>query len=268
MNPQTLDCESSPLTTRPVLQTWFFSLGGYNRGSQKQCYTLTNAGWTQNYSLSVARHFASSIKMPDSDEIFFLGGENNSSGSLSTAEILNQNGFELIQMEKKFSRHCATPVDSTRILIIGGINEDEYYSPKTFIYNTSLNAFMDGPTLMRGRHFHSCSRMNERHFLVAGGQDLWGGLSSVEILDNANGEWYEGPRLPRKISYASMVIHPSGGVVIVGGQSGQTLLQNLYYLAQVNTEWVVMTQQLKTPRRFHIAVMVQNSITFCSTGNS
>ncbi len=206
--------------------------------------------------------------MPDSDEIFFLGGENNSSGLLSTAEKLKQNGFELIQMEKKFSQHCATPVDSTRILIIGGINEDEHYSPKTFIYNTLSNVFMDGSTLMRGRHFHSCSRMNERHFPVAGGQDLWGGLSSVEILDNVNGKWYEGPRLPRKISYASMVMHPSGGVILVGGQSGQTLMDTLYHLPKVDSKWLVMKQQLKAPRRFHIALMVQNSVTNCSTGNA
>ena len=215
--------------------------------------------------MNEARHFAASVKMPNS-EIFIIGGEQNSSGPLSTAEKLKQTGFELLQLDKSFSRHCTIPVDAARILIIGGINDNESSSAKTFVYNILSNIFMDSPSLMRGRHFHSCSRINEIHFIVAGGQDSWGGLNSVEILDSVDGKWYKGPSLPRTISYASMVIHPSGGVILVGGQSGHTLLDTLYYLPRVDTEWVAMAQQLRTPRRFHIALMVPKSIANCSTG--
>jgi len=108
--------------------------------------------------------------------------------------------------------------------------------------------------------------MNGKHFIVAGGQDRKGGLNSVEILNSVNGKWSKGPSLPRVISYASMVIHPNGGVILVGGQSGHTLLDSLYHLPSINNGWITMTQQLKTPRRFHVAVMVPNTITYCSTG--
>jgi len=54
-------------------------LGGYNRGSQNKCSTLSNVGWQPNYAMNVARHFAASVKMPDSN-FFIIGGEENSSG--------------------------------------------------------------------------------------------------------------------------------------------------------------------------------------------
>jgi hypothetical protein len=193
--------------------------GGYNKGSQNRCYQYYNNGWKTNSTLKIKRHFAASVTI-SSNEAYILGGEENSSVLLDTAEKLNQAHLELIQMNMTFSRHCGIFVDDKTILIVGGVNEFESFSPKTFFYNLLINKFTSGLNLMKGRQLHSCSRINKKQFIVAGGQDSWGSLNSVEILDGINGEWHNGPSLPRKISSASMVEHPAGGVIVVGGQSG------------------------------------------------
>ena len=211
------------------------------------------------------RHFSNSVKMPNG-QIYVIGGEENSTEHHDTAEMLTKNGSKLIRLNKKLSRHCVVPVNDTTLLIIGGINDKESFSRKSFLYNTSSNKFSTGPPLMKGRQLQSCSKLNTNIFVIAGGRDSWGGINTVEILDNINGQWYAGPTLPRKICCASMVEHPDGGVVLIGGQSHQTILNTLYYLPSVDTEWVIMKQKLKTPRRFHSALMVPDSITHCSPG--
>ncbi len=80
-------------------------------------------------------------------------------------------------------------------------------------------------------------------------------------------EWNAGPDLPIAISYSSMVEHPSFGVVLVGGQSGSTLLRTIFHLSNSNSEWKEMTQKLMTPRRFHTSILVPESITSCNLGN-
>ena len=78
--------------------------------------------------------------------------------------------------------------------------------------------------------------------------------------------WNKGSDLPKPICSASMVTHPDGGVVLVGGQSGHIILDTLYYLGSVDAVWKRMSQHLLSPRRFHATLMVSSSLTNCSTG--
>jgi hypothetical protein len=71
------------------------------------------------------------------------------------------------------------------------------------------------------------------------------------------------------------VENPTGGVVLVGGQSGTVILDTLYRLSSLGPEsgtgsgsgskWEKMEQRLKMPRRFHTALMVPTSMTDCQT---
>jgi len=105
------------------------------------------------------RHFASSVKL--SNEYFIIGGElGDSSKPLTTAEKLSENGFELIEMNVKFSRHCAIPYDDKTILIIGGIINEDQFSAKTFFFNPTSKDVREGPSLMKGRQLHSCGKLS------------------------------------------------------------------------------------------------------------
>ena len=59
-----------------------------------------------------------------------------------------------------------------------------------------------------------------------------------------------------------------GGVLLVGGQSGNTILGSLYWLKSTRDKWELLKQKLETPRRYHIALNLPSSVvTSCwSTG--
>jgi hypothetical protein len=69
------------------------------------------------------------------------------------------------------------------------------------------------------------------------------------------------------IVFASHSNHFSlGGVLLVGGQSGNTILGSLYWLKSANEKWELLKQKLETPRRYHIALTLPSSVvTSCSS---
>ncbi len=86
------------------------------------------------------------------------------------------------------------------------------------------------------------------------------------LVADANQKWYTGPTLQKPISYAAMVKHPDGGIVLIGGQSGNVLLNTIYYLQNAYSEWKETTQKLLTFRRFHTALLVPRSMSTCQEG--
>jgi len=54
---------------------------------------------------------------------------------------------------------------------------------------------------------------------------------------------------------------------LIGGQSGNEILASLYELKSLSSKWIKMPQQLKTPRRFHIALSIPDKkVSECFTG--
>ena len=56
-------------------------------------------------------------------------------------------------------------------------------------------AFVQGPSLITGRRYHSCGTMSigaKSIIIGAGGHGSMGYLSSVEILDPLSNQWVEG----------------------------------------------------------------------------
>jgi len=39
------------------------------------CYGLEIGQWTEKYPMKIRRHFASSVAMPNSSEVYIIGGE-------------------------------------------------------------------------------------------------------------------------------------------------------------------------------------------------
>ena len=110
-------------------------------------------------TLNEIRHFATSVTMSNDDQ-YIIGGENShSSLPLSTAEKLTRNGFEVIDMKVKLSRHCAIPYNDTTIFLIGGIVNEEQFSDKTYFFNPTSKEIEEGPSLMKGRQLHSCGKL-------------------------------------------------------------------------------------------------------------
>ena len=86
--------------------------------------------------------------------------------------------------------------DEKSIYIIGGVQNGQFYSKKTWIVDpTNTLQIMEGPSLNKGRINHGCAKMtlNGRNILVVAGGFGNRRLDSVEILDPLeNNVWTPG----------------------------------------------------------------------------
>ena len=69
-----------------------------------------------------------------------------------------------------------------------------------------------------------------------------------------------GGRLPKPI-YAAAVVPFNNSFLIVGGsRSPQVYLGDIYQYNAADGDWLKMETELKTPRKFHVALLVEQSL--------
>ena len=254
--------------------------GGYletfEQSEISECYTYEDGFWSSSPSLTSPRAWAAATPSPfpkEAHSLFVTGGYHYPEGDMNTMEALSGGGWQelLPRLPVEIVDHCMVLVNSTTVMIIGGFQNGEYnYSPNTFYFNTENEKWVEGPRLLSSRISHSCGMLqkdrgsSEKSVIVAGGNnETHPFLSTVEILDFGESEWRTGPSLPSALTGASMVQVPSGGVLLIGGQN-EILLNTIYQLSDVNSEWVLMPQKLKVGRSYATAFLVPNEITNCN----
>ncbi len=115
--------------------------------------------------------------------------------------------------------HCMVALGNHKVMVIGGNYnvwaEGSYYSTKTYVLNESL-VWSEGPPLNIPRHWHSCGMVRKnaietgKSIIVVGGLNNDGKLKSVEIFDQENNKWIQGPELPIGIAAAGLVEDRTG----------------------------------------------------------
>jgi hypothetical protein len=164
-------------------------------------------------------------------------------------------------------------VNSTTVMAIGGYQNGQSYSGKTFYFTFGEESWTEGPELKNKRDDHSCGKIRrnkesqEMSIIVAGGYDGSSRLSSVEILDEGSNEWQTGPELPFQIWESQMVEDQNGGVVLIGGDSSSAgTLGTLYQLPHGGQDavWTKMEQKMKIGRYEHTAFLVPDNFVDCS----
>jgi hypothetical protein len=208
-------------------------------------------------------------------KLLVTGGEDASGSSLNSAEMLTEEGWEsnILSLPVTINGHCMVTVNSTTVMAIGGFQNGQRYSGKTFYYTFGEESWTEGPELKNKREGHSCGKIRrnkesqEMSIIVAGGWDGSSYLSSVEILDEGSSEWQTGPELPFGIYGSQLVEDQNGGVVLIGGQSDTAgKLDTLYQLPHGGQDaaWIKMEQKMKTERSYHTAFLVPDNIVDCS----
>ena len=244
--------------------------GGYNSSFISDCSFYKDGVWNLFPFLNTPRGNAAAFSFPYPNgalSLFVTGGLDNF-WSLNTMEVLIDDGWQKLpsSIPATIDGHCMVHINFTTVLIIGG-HQNGTASPNTFYYNTENGDWDDGPRLLSSRYDHSCGKLqrdslsSKDSIIVAGGVNGTF-LSSVEILNVGSSNWRTGPKLPFGILGASMIEHPSGGVVLVGGYNGSNL-DTLYHLPHASSEWVLMPQKLKAARRYATAFLVPDEITSC-----
>jgi hypothetical protein len=169
--------------------------------------------------------------------------------------------------------HCMVTVNSTTVMVIGGGQNGQDYSGKTFYFTFGEESWTEGPELKNKRRYHSCGKIRrnkesqEMSIIVAGGSDGSSYLSSVEILHEGSNEWQTGPELPFGIYGSQMVEDHNGGVVLIGGElSSDVNLDTPYQLPHggLDAVWTKMEQKMRSGRSEHTAFLIPVNFADCS----
>ncbi len=235
---------------------------------------MENNEWVSSASMNSVRADAAAAQLQDG-KLLVTGGYDGSSSDLNSAEMLTEEGWEsnIPSLLVTIVAHCMVTVNSTTVMIIGGIQNDQYYSGKTFYFTFGEESWTEGPELKNERGYHSCGKIRrnkesqEMSIIVAGGFAGSSRLSSVEILYEGSNEWQTGPELPIGIVGSQMVEDQNGGVFLIGGLSSSDVnLDTLYQLPHGGQDavWTKMEQKMKNERRLHKAFMVPDRIVDCS----
>jgi hypothetical protein len=248
--------------------------GRQNSADSNKCFSLENNEWVSSASMNSVRTFSAAAQLKDA-KLLVTGGRDGSLSDLNSAEMLTEKGWEsnILSLPVTIYRHCMVTVNATTVMVIGGVQNGQGYSGKTFHFTFGEESWTEGPELKNKRDDHSCGRIRrnkesqEMSIIVAGGYVGSSRLSSVEILDEGSNEWQTGPELPLGISSSQMVEDQSGGVVLIGGSSSSVgNLDTLYQLPHGGQDavWTKMEQKMKTGRALHTAFLVHDSIVDCS----
>ena len=143
------------------------------------------------------RSGAASVAL-DQNTLWIVGGFNGN--RLSSTEFIklgqrsSRGVFEGPDLPFTIYDHSMIQYDDKSIYIIGGMQNGQFFSNKTWIVDPS-NGFKikEGPSLKNGRYSHGCAKMivNGRTILVVAGG--FGAMDSVEILDpQGNNVWTQG----------------------------------------------------------------------------
>ena len=115
--------------------------------------------------------------------------------NLHSTKIVTTNGSTSgIDLPFTVSRHCMVQYQPNAIILIGGTQNEDADSDKTwFIDPTNGFNIVQGPNLNQGREYHSCGILKDDSgnvlVIVAGG----GNMKSVEVLNTTSSKgWIEG----------------------------------------------------------------------------
>jgi len=243
------------------------------------CFYFDNGLWNPSQPLTENRFssgFSASPYPKVKSKIFVTGGGHNGTLSpISSAELLTDKGWESVAspLPTPLQYHCMVLLNSTTVMAIGG--RDNITTANTYLLNTEINEWIEGPPLSQNRYQHSCGRIRKSkesskfEIIVVGGFN-GSDLSSVEIFDAETSAWRAGASLPIPITDAVLVEDPTGGVILVGGRSkiselDPAPLDTLFRLAHAEADhWQEMPQKLKSGRRYHSAFLIPNENVDCS----
>jgi hypothetical protein len=219
--------------------------------------------------------YAAAVAQLKDGKFLVTGGEDGFGSDLKSAEMFTEQGWErtIPSLPVTILAHCIVTVNSTTVMAIGGYQNNQDWSGKTFYFTLGDKSWTKGPELKNKRLDHSCGKIRrkkesqEMSIIVAGGSYVGSYLSSVEILDEGSNEWQTGPELPFGIDDSQMVEDHNGGVILIGGQSSSlSTLDTLYQLPHGGQDavWTKMEQKLKTGRYGHTAFLVPDNVVDCS----
>lgn len=127
-------------------------------------------------------------------------------------------------MRKTRDTHTATLLLDGRVLIAGGIDEEEGITASAEIYDAGTGQFREIAPMRLPRASHGAALLTDGRVLVAGGASAFSGndfiLRSAEVFDPSSERFLEAQPMPSPCQGFTATLLPTGDVLIVGGWDG------------------------------------------------
>ena len=153
------------------------------------CYRLEETGWVKVDELKIGRAFAASAFLPGRGW-WITGGVSMGNtevlgieSPLTSTELMSiedeEKGEEYkflvdepnLPTESGLSHHCLVRIDKYRVLLIGGMTEDNNYVSGVWLFDWKKRKWDEWTDLKYGRHSHACSvALGGEFVVVAGGE--------------------------------------------------------------------------------------------------
>jgi hypothetical protein len=118
-------------------------------------------------------------------QVFVLGSDTPLS-----VEVLTKTGWITMAatLPEPFHVACMVPIDDSTVMLIGGNQGSESFSPKTIYYKPAVNSWQLGPQLTFGRFGHGCGKISEDDqsplfsIIVAGGEHRYWIILKISLI--------------------------------------------------------------------------------------
>ena len=149
--------------------------------------------------------------------------------------------------------HTATLLQDGKVLIVGGDNQNGMVSQAEIFDPVSQTSALAG-ALISARTDHTATRLPDSRVLVIGGRDQSVLLNSTELYNPLTTSFVSGPAMIRARSGHTATILGNDKILVVGGD----LFGSAEIYDPITRSFSLVTESLKTPRKFHSAILLQN----------
>ena len=184
-------------------------------------------------------------------QYFLSGGE--SLDYLITTTVCNTL-VDPEELQLSVSRAGAmTDMLEEEVLLCGGRDTEGRVRDDCLAYNFSSNSWSDHSLMLSAREEASCTVVGDKMYLLGG--IIEGEMTGkVEIWDNTQQQWREGPEMPETRARFCSVPVDSRFLAVVGGEMDGEMLNSMKTLDLETNEWRMQAQTLSVARKDHACV--------------
>jgi len=243
-------------------------------GGENKCFLYRGHQWMPWTNIGTARSDASAIQI-NPNQTLIIGGNDENGNDLKTTELISSSGSEEGNIPVTIWGHCSFPINATHGMVTGGL-QDESWSANAWYVDLTTTRVTPGPTMKTGRRGHGCATFQhgtKSYGIVAGGYNDYGGvdgkLDSTEMIDmdQESPSWTEGPKLPRKLRFLTLV-ETSQGTYAMGGWNGRNSRTEVLQLDcpgdQISSCQWKEVGNLQFARYNHVSIPVPESYDICN----
>ncbi|MBO9667486.1 MAG: hypothetical protein J7501_11825 [Bdellovibrio sp.] len=266
----TLKNGNRAMHTASISGDYLFLLNGVTETSSPvnmaEKLDLSKMLWNRAANMSIDRAVHTTTVLQNG-KILAAGGVSNPSASgsiqfLSSTEIFDASTGQWSAgpaLPFKRWRATATRLADGKVLVAGGLDENQALMSSTAIYNPTTNLWSIGPSINFPRALHSMVLLPDGKVMLFGGTTNPGvttPTAKTEIYDPATNQWTLGPDMSTAVAEQTATVLADNRILVVGGlTAGGTYSSTVQIYDHSTATWTAKTS-LTTARYQHSATLL------------